>query len=286
MDSITDINLITLIQRTIELLAFYFILANLNGMDLKEALCRLFVTKQKKLYFNVLLLIIYLPAITIVYQRLPDYGYLIDLVVRPFVASFLIRRPLSLKKLLCCHLSLMLIGFVTGAASLIFSLYSSYLHAILLFLIILFVAMIVVHHNHFENIYVRLLKKEWLLNVVLILAFVLYLAPFFTESSPIILIGVLPALLLTIFFLRKERVDVIRKINVSRSPDLHELLKEISMGYIESDLVNQYTIKHYNSMQDIAPLLSKKLEIKKKLGYIEDYECNVEKRQIKINVIL
>ena len=115
-----SLHLTRLSLRAIELLAFYLILANIDGNDLKESFIRLIRTKQRRLYGNVVLLSVYLLVITYVIEILPEQqGYLIDHMFRPFIAFFLLRRVFLMKRALLTYLLSMSIAFIIAIFALI-----------------------------------------------------------------------------------------------------------------------------------------------------------------------
>jgi len=278
-------DLVLLLQRVIELLAFYLILSNINGNDLKTSFMQLVRTKQKILYGNILVLIVYPLAITYVIRAVadPQSGYSIDHLVRTLVLLLLTRYDFSVKKFLLTFILSMGIGFILSPFSLLFSWDGTFS-----LLCVLSIVILMAHRNYFENIYAQLLKRNRFFNAVLILSMLLYLTPFFIQPLPIIysiLFSVTVLYLALVFHLRKETLIIIERIKSSSSENFMDTLKELSSEYIESPLVQQYMIKNYHS-ESISPLLSKKLDFYKRIGTVQDYEYIVTKRQIKINVIL
>jgi len=288
-----ELNWIVLSQRTIELLAFYLILANVYGKDLKEAFVQLVFTKQKVLYGNIIISIIYLFSITFIIQLLPvsAHGYLIDQLLRPVIAFFLLRRAFSLKKALFTFLFSMGIGFAVSMLTFFFSTGQIMIQGVLVFLLNLSVVIFMSDKNYFENIYVRLLKRKWLANSVSILSFVLYCLPFLIENLSISIFVIFPTLtlllffLITVIFIKKETTTKIEQLKNATPEEFLQRLEELSSEYFPSNLLRQYIIKNHNVM-DIVPSLSKELDTHKMLQTFRDYECIVTKRQIKINVIL
>jgi len=282
-----------LVQRAIELLAFYLILANLNGKDLKTSFTRLIKTKQRTFYGNMVMMVVYPIAITLVIQTMVDHdleaqGYLIDQVFRPFVAAYLLRLAFNLKKALLAYLLSMLVGLIVGMFAFIFT-----LNTMFLFLSTLSVIVFMSHQNHFENIYVRLVKKSWLWNTVLVGSLTLYLIPFivaelssiFFTVSLILYFFSLVIYLGVIFYLNKETAHMVERIKSASPEELLQVLQDLSSEYQQNEIIHSYTIKHYNVLE-ILPSLSRELDFNKRQRLIRDYECTMTKRQIKINVIL
>ena len=277
-----NFSLIIMLQRTIELLAFYLILANIDGKNLKESFIRLFITKQKTLYGNMVLLVIYPLAMMLLVGMTRDNGYLIDQVFRLFVAFFLLRRVFDLRKALLAHLFTMIIGLIVSMVALIFS-----LDGLFAFLWILSIIMFMSHQNYFEDVYVHLLKRNWLLNTLSILSFVTYMLPFFFERLPLftlVMVITFPALAIIIqIYFHKEKISIIDRIKEATDDEFFPMLKDLSSEHTEERIMHQYIIKNQNILE-VAPLLLKRLDIHKMLGMIKDYECIIAKRQIKINI--
>jgi len=281
-----NITLTILLQRTIELLAFYLILANINGRDLRESFLELVITKQGVLYGNILLLIGYPLAMTFIIRMVPSYGYSIDLIFYPLVAHLLLRLTFKLNKMFLSYLLSMGIGFIIGIAAFAFSLHQTPLHGIFVFLWILFVVIFMASQNYFEKIYMHLLKKAWLLNALLTISFVMYLTFLFIRNFSIIF-PILSLILLfgTIVYFKKEMTIIIGRLRNASSNDFLQILKDLSSEHTESEIIHQYIIKNYSLMR-IVPSLLRELDTHKRLGTIKDYECIFKKSQIKINVIL
>lgn len=280
-----EFNFTILIQRVIELLAFYLILANIDGNSLKESVTRLFATKQKILYANMVLLVVYPIAITFVIQALPDYGYLIDLLFYPFVAFFLLRRRLSLKQLLVS----MIFSFVTATVSAALTLAFSN-NPVVAFLFTLVVVATICYLNYFEVFYAYLLKKKKILYAVCLVSFIFYIAPFFIGILPIGLLFLLLILwsVVTIYYKRDDRMELLaisKRLENARSNDLFEILQDISSDHKQSDVVHEYIIQNHN-IEQITLSVSKKLDLHKRFGTIQDYECIISNRQVKVDIIV
>lgn len=276
-----------IVQRLIELLAFYLILANINGMDLKESCIRLVKTKQRTLYDNVIVLIGYPLLISFVIEFLRGHGwgtevFLIDQLFRPLVAHLLLRRVFDIKKALLAYLFTMFVGFIIAIPAYVFD-----LHGVFVYLWILSMIAFMSHHNYFEKLYGRLEKKVWLLKGAFALSAILYVMPFFVSHFPLIAFPILASVLFlaVIVHVKIETARIVEQIKTASSHELHQVLEELASDRRQSDPYRSYTIKHYNTM-DIGPALSRKLDFNKRQRLIKDYELVLEKRQIKINVIL
>lgn len=284
--SIMDLNFVVLFQRAIELFAFYLILANLRGIDLKESLTRLFSTKQKVFYGNWVLMVVYPIAIALIFQLSRDYAYMIDQLLRPFVAYFLLRLIVDWQKLLVSYAFSMVTIFIVGGIAFIFSINEIPLHGMFVFLSNLAVVIFMAHQNYFENIYVRLVNRKHLLNVISVFSLILYSTLFFSVNFSIIfpIISLLLFGLIT-FHLRRETTNIVKRIEKTSPEDLFQILRDISFEYRESDVGSQYTIRNYK-FTEIAYPLGKALDSHRRRSTFRDYECVIAKRQIKINVLL
>ena len=180
----------------------------------------------------------------------------------------------------------MVVGFIVGVTGLVFSLYHIALHGIFVFLWILFIVIFMVYQSYFESIYVRLVKKSWLLNLVSAVSFTIFSINFFIGDFSIIF----PVLAIFVFWMtvthfKKEMSAIISRLRNATSNDFLHILKDLSTEHTESEVIHQYIIKNYNIMK-IMPALLRELDAHKMLGTIKDYECIIEKRKIKINAIL
>jgi len=284
--NILEINLFVLVQRAIELLAFYLILANLTGIDLKDSLVRLFKTKQRILYENWVLMVVYPVGITLILQLSREHAYLIDNIMRPFVACFLLKLSFNLRRTLLSYILTMGVAFIIGATAYVFLLSGTEIHGIFVFLCILILISFMVYRNYFENIYVRLLKNNWILNGICVLSFSIFLIDIFSNALPIILPIILSILLFGAAFiqLKRETTDIIKQIEEASISDVFQILRDISSEYAEHKGANQYIIKNHNT--EIARPLEKALNFQKRRGAFRNFDFNVSEKQIKINVIL
>ncbi|MCL2558964.1 MAG: hypothetical protein FWE07_00635 [Turicibacter sp.] len=282
---IFNLSLRFIVERSVELLVFYLILANLYEKDLQEALKRLIRIPQQIFYGNIVLLLVYPIGMAFVFQVVPEYIYLIDHVLRPVVALFLLRRVFDFKKMMITFISVYLVSVIFIIFVFIFN-----MSGIFTFLWLLAIAMFLSHQNYFEKIYVYLAKKNWLLNGVIVLSIILFTLPFFSGTLLMIafnfLVGCIVLLLFaTIFRLRKERTIFISQIEEASADDFLDILKELSLEYEEVEMIRQYTIKQHNSLE-LSSTLSQQLEFQKMRGVIKNYQYIPTKRQIKINVIV
>ena len=280
-----NFNLTVWLQRVIELLSFYLILSNISGKDLKESLTRLIMTKQRILYGNMILLIGYPLAITFIIQAIPtqQHGHLIDLLLYPLIACFLLRRTFSLKKTLLSYISLMIILATVNLFAFAFSLNATTLTFLLL---ALFTTIIMSYQAYFEVIYAHLEKKNWLLNSIAVLSFVVYAIPFFADSFSIILLILLLLLFVTITIKSKLEISAtLNRLKSATPDDVMQALKDLSSEHRQSNIIHQYIIQN-NNIKKLNLRISEELNNHKKSGTIKDYECIAMKSKLKINVII
>jgi len=274
------------IQRTIELLVFYFILSNIESKSLKEAFTQLFFYKEKVLYGSIILLIGYPLLISFVIQLLPEYGFLLDHVLRLFVAHFLVRLVSNLQKILLTYIFSLIIASTVSPFIIGFSLDPT----MLIFLLTFTIVLIMTHQDYFEKIHVYLLKKKWLMNSAVMLSIIFYMATFFIVQFSTYSLLLLLILFLTaaIYLKNEDRLEILAITNQLKQAeynDLIQLLKNFSSEYTENEVTHQYIIQNH-IITELVSLLSKKLELHKRMGIIRDYEYITTKRQIEINIIL
>jgi len=282
-----NLDLTIALQRVIELLAFYLILSDMDDNDLKESLTRLVVTKQRNLYGNVVLLIMYPLAMTFFISyviTIPSNGYLIDTILRPFVAYFLLRRVFDIRKALVAHTLSFVIMLPVSALNLLIP-----LNVTVSFIVILIFIASMLSQNYFKLIYLYLSKQEWLLNIACFISLMIYAILLLAGFSVTMAIILLVLFLLSSLYLhnrnRLKTSEIIHRIDQATSDNLFSVLTKLSHDHLESEVILQYTIENNNSNK-IVPVLSNKLEIHKESGTIRNYECLANRWQIKINVIL
>jgi len=282
-----EISLITFFGRIIELLAFYLILANIDGFDgmsLKESFVRLFRTKQKILYGNIPILVLYpIFIVFLVYTLpIPMYGFLIDGLMRPFVAYFLLRRVFNFKNALLSNL----LSFACAFPITLLSLFIP-ISLLMLYLTTLVIIIIIAHYRYFKNFYVYLTRKAWLFYTLCALSLMMYGISVLVEFS--ILLGTtlfLLFLIIATYLHIKNRTDISTTMNElqnATADNLFKILKKISTEYTEIPTFNQYIING-NSVNQITPALLTVLDKHQQAGVFKIYEYEEEKWKIKINV--
>lgn len=286
--NIMDLNFFVLLQRAIELLAFYLILANISGMELKESFFRLFRNKQKIFYANWILMVVYPVGIAWLCELWSyPHAHFIDQLLRPFVAYFLLRLTFNLKRALLTYIMSLGVAIIIGIIAFIFALYSNHLHGVLFFLLTLSTITFMADRNDFRKIYTRLFRKKWVLNAICTLSFVSYLFYMFSGIFPFEFSTIISLCLFVAAAIRLKRETrlIIEQIKNTTSGELLLNLKDLSERVVENEVAHQYIIKNQNHLV-IGPPLAKKLEFHKRMGTFTDYECIITKKQIKINVIL
>lgn len=282
-----DFSVFTWIERVLEVLIFYLILANLHGFDLPTSFTRLVRNPQRSfLITNVLLLIAYPVAATFLVGAIGQSAYNIDHFIRTIGSFYLLRRALDLKKMLFAFIAQMMIMLLISLLVLVFT-----IHGPPVFLWSLTIVAFMVHQNHFEDAYVRLQTKKWALNVILFLSSILYTVPAFLQETTLTIffafISLILCALLTYFlgvrFAKEDKALMQRIKNVSLD-EFFPLLSELSERPASEGLLTQYIIKSHNVVELATPI-GKKLELQKLRGNIQDYECVLSKREIKINVM-
>ena len=282
-----NFSLTILLQRTIELLAFYLILANIDGKSLKDSFVRLVVSKQRGLlYGNVVVLVVYPLVVMLMIENMPssNHGYVIDTFLRPFIAYFLLRRAFNFKNAL-------LVGVLSSASVLIVVMLNLLisLDVMAMYLLSLVIITGISYQKYFKLIYVYLSKKNWLLNSICFVSIMLYGVSSFISFS--IFFGTLQFLLfliVSIYLHHRNNLDLSTTIDLlenATADNLFQILTLLSSEHTESEVVNQYTIDG-NNVNQIAPTVSKVLESQREMGTIRNYECTTTEWQIKINVIL
>ena len=278
--------LVIFLQRAIELLAFYLILANIDGRGLKESFTRLFVTRQKNLYANPFVLVGYLLVVTFLISVVPvaRNAYTIDHLLRPFVAHFLLRRAFNFKRVLLANIfsfailmivALLVSGFVLDVTT--------------ISLVTLLGIIIIAHRNYFRFMYIFISRKDWLVNTFCLVSLAAYSLSIFTEFSIVLAIILLSLFLgLSVYLHCKNWLEVsvlIKQIQNITSDNMFQILREISIEHFDSDIIHQYMIPS-NNINKITPEILMMLASQKEQKVIKNYDYTVTKWQIKINVIV
>ena len=283
-----DIRLVRGIERLLELLIFYFIFANVTGLDLKTAFKRLFLANRDGFAFsNTLALLLYIASTVPVFYYFPrEVAFIVDHVLRVLLTLYLMRIFNSIKKPVMTHLFVIAIGFVVSLLPLLFE-----MHAILFFLFQLLIVLLLFSNNVFENVYGRLLQKPRILDLALAVTSIYYMLLMLTMGEQhfvnylIMAFIALSAFGILHIFLRRE----VRRLNdaIKNAPSdaflplLHQLASE---HHGLSPVKQTFIIRHYQFI-DILPTLIQALDFHKKMDTFKDYELNLKKRTITVAVI-
>jgi len=279
--------LIILLQRIMELLAFYFVLANMNGRNLKEALQGLVRDKQRILYENIVLFIGYVLVMTALIYQIGELGYLVVSLTQLFVGLALVKSWNIKQGLVGVSALLILAFFITIVDSLIVS-----LPHLVFFGSVLVLTIGASHQNYFYKMYGFLAKKKLWLNVICFVGFIIfYVSPFLfhTYRLPVISLVLLLFWFLNILMTKgceKELVKTIDFISKCSYEELLLFLKELSDDGSHSELMEYFIINDKLSSPKFMDALSLKLQTYKQTGIIKGYHCYVREEQIKISIFL
>jgi len=277
------------LQRIMELLALYLILANINGKDLKEAFEDLFMTKQRILYENIILFFGYSLIISFLIREMGETGYFVVHAFQPFIGLFLI-KSLEINKAL---LSTVLLGIFSSIIA-IPNVFIS-LHTLINFGLLLLIVALVVYQNFLHKMFVYLESKKHPLNFIYSISLLIYIFPLvFTsniERTFLIAIMLLGFYLLMRFFIKSEMKKELSKtidlITGSSYDETISLLQELSSEYqIHPEVIKHFIINEKSPSAELIDALSNKLETFKNNHKIKTYDCNINRKQIKISIIL
>ena len=277
------------LQRMIELLALYLILANINGKSLKEAFEGLFRTNQRRLYENSILFLGYVLVITVVIQEMGDVGgTMISHVTQPFIGLLLVKTPEIKQAFLATTFSFIFAGIVAP-----FNVFIS-LHPLINFGLTLAVVTLMVQRNYLHKTYAYLINRKASLNLVCFISFLIYVAPLLvrigTDRTALVATLLLTFFLLITFLvsrgIEQELSRTIDLITQSSYDEMLLLLQELSCQHEQSEVVQYFIIKEKSPSTKLIDILSKKLEEYKVAHLIRAYECRATKGQIKISIIL
>jgi len=274
-----------LLERIMELLALYLILANMSGRNLKEAWRYLVRDKQRILYENIVLFIGYVLMMVFLVYWSRATGYFIVGLIQPFIALFLV-RSWNIKMGLVGYIALIMIGVIIAAIT------AFMLHPIVNFSLILFLAIGAVYRDYFYKVYHYLAKKRLWLNLVCMISFViLYVLPFPFDTHQLPFVGLFLFLLILFNYLTNKGIEkalakTIELIDNSSYEELLLFLEKSAYDYNRNELVECYVIREKVPFSRFIDALSQKLEMYKQVGIIEGYHCKVRNEQIKISIFL
>ena len=280
-----NVNVIRVLQRVIELLAFYFILANIDGKTLKEATGQLINPKYARFPLsNVLVLIAYPIAMSLVIEWDFRIGLLADHVLRPFVALFLLRKLFGFGKVLLTFAFSAGISTLTLTLRLLFNAETSFI-----FIVNLLIIISIVYLNAFHYIYQQLLKKTILKQIILFIAFVLYVLPFLLEvANDIFMVFIALISLYILWFAQlrmKEELDFLAEVIQENSiAEVLATLKKLSVNNEVTAAGHYFKIRH-PAYIELYAMIEKELATHRLFGNIKDFECKITRGKINIIII-
>ena len=283
-----NLNLTVLLQRTMELLAYYLILSNMNGKGLKESFRDLFTTNQRILYENIALFVGYILAMTFVIQDSRDFGHWLVYVIQPFIGLLLIKKA-DIKQAFLGGIGLLLMPIVP---LLLNRLPFLHFHTLINFSLMLTLVFFFVHMNYYHKVYVYLTHEKFWLNLSGFISFLIYMLPLFFQSEQ--MVTFLPTLLYLLFaFLARKRIEkkwekAIELISNGAFDDIVLLLKKLSDDYTEIELDKHFTLVNNNKRLSVkfVETLSTELEKCQASKVIRSYNCQFIKEQLKISIFL
>lgn len=273
-----------LLQRVMELLALYLILANMTGKDLKEAFEWLWTDKQRIFYENFVIFVGYVVVMTIIIGESWELGYLIAHVLSPFIGLLLVKR-FDPREGIMAFVFLIFLAAIVTLPNLINLLPHLINFGTILMIVIWFV------HRHFPYKAYRYLtsRKIWM-NATFIVAFLIYFVPIFPSEEYLMV----AASLVFLFLLKmrtkkgteKELARIVDTINNCSYDELLSFLEEISHEHVHSERIYHFVIEDKKPLSEFIDTVSAKLESFKAEGQIRDGECRLIDEQIKITVLL
>lgn len=280
--------IIILLQRIIEILALYLILANINGKNLKESFRDLFTNNQRILYENIVFFVGYSVAISNAIQWRGAMGYSLNLILLPLVGLFLIKDA-KLSQAVLANISLAVIsGFVMPLNFLIS------MHYLLNFSLVLFLIILIAHKNYIYKLYNYFSVRKVLINSIYLLAFVFYALPLIFNVQQFRGYEILFVLLFIVFYvivkiwvnkaIGKEMFKTIELIDDYSYDQLIFFLKERSDYFNQTSFIQLFIMQEKNFSPCLITKVSEKLMDYKEQKIIRTYECRIVGEQIKISI--
>lgn len=280
--------IIIFLQRIIELLALYLILANINGKDLKIAFAGLFVSSQRILYENIMVFLGYGVVTASVCYLFGVIGYTVILVSQPFAGLFFIKRT-DLKLALLATISMAVFGGIVA----LFNVFIT-LHALPNFILTLLLVTLVVYRNYHHRMFVYLTTRKILLNIVCLVSFFFYIAPllFDINVGNTVMVAVSLILLYTLTKysvtkgMKKELSEKIELISNSSFDKVISMLESLADESSQSNMIQQFIINGKSPSKEFIEALTDALEVHVASNHIKTYDCKTTQRQIKISILL
>ena len=280
-----NFDLMILLQRIMELLALYLILANLNDKSLKEAFSCLITDKQRILSENVIVFISYVVISMAIVGEAEHFGYPVIHITQPFVALFLVKVFDIKQGLLGIFFLVVSAGSVVGIMNWFIS-----IHVTLRFGLVLAMTVWVAHKNYFSKIYDFLISKKLWLYLTCFIAIAIYVLPLSSDLDrlPFIVLLLMICLSLSALTTRgreKELSKMVTSISNSSYDELLLLLEGWSHDHNQSDTLQHFIINDRMPSTQFITAITHKLEEYKHSGIIQDGECHFIEGQIKISMI-
>jgi len=285
-----NFSLVVLLQRIMELLALYLILANMNGRNLKEAFRGLWRNRQRIYYENMVVFIGYVVGMTVAISVARELAYLISHVLLPFIGLFLVKRP-GIRQGLLSVVFMTLLAAVVILPNLIVP-----VPGVVNFGVLLVVVIWLVSQHYLYKGYAYLSNKKFWLNTVSFIAFIIYGFPFVFTAEELLFLSVVVILFLlgNLFLLKglakkgieKELAETVDLVSNSSYDGLLLFLEEISCEYTHSEFIHHFVIYNIKISPEFMDALSERLTSFEKDKLFRNYTCHMVSDQIKISVIL
>jgi len=284
-----DINFILRfsVQKAIELLAFYLVLANLTGKGLKLGFRRLYAGKQWYYYENIALFFAYLAVITVLRLQFGHMAELVSYASIPFI-SLILAKSSDFKKAFLANA----FTFVAVAIVALIYLFLISIHPLINSSLVLVIVMLAVWQMYFYKTYKYLAKRKMLLNLVTLVAIIFY---FFILLSGLhqhlfLLIVSLFSFyvsvkLLTNKGIEKERLKTMDFISNATYGELLLFLRELANTHRKTDHIEHLIMEDQLLDPRLVEALSSRLKQFKKEQVIGDGACQIINGNIQVSIV-
>jgi len=285
-----NFSLTVLLERIMELLALYLILANMNGWGLKESFKWLWRTKQQVLYGNIVVFIGYVVGITILVEVDWETGYLIAHVSNLLIGLYLVRRS-DIREGLIASTFLVLLAALIGLPTLFVPLYSTISFALILLGVVL-----LVHKNYLYTLFDYMFNKKALLNFIFVISFVLFVLPLFADLENGLFLSLMVAcfLVANLLWLRvitksgikKELAQTVNWIAQSSYDELLLFLQDLSHRHHHMEHIYHFEIYKRKISPELSEAIKNRLGIFEKDQVFRNYACQELKSIVTISIVL
>jgi hypothetical protein len=256
-------------QRTVELLIYYLILANMDGLGLKDAFKELYKNKQQTFHGNVIVGSVYLVGMTLgmfFFESHENYIFLADQVIRSFLVFYLLRRVFEVKRALLNFLVYAVISIVVS--------FTGIISIWLTFGTLLGLAKFLVHLHWFEKLENWLLRKKWLYALLGLLSALIYVSVFIAYDNlvPTMIFSVSLFFIIIVyhFFEGRRTVSFLKKTTSFLSAaDLICTLNAHSDSSKSSEGCSRFVLKQFT--KEFNSLVKQKLGELKETGEIHHF---------------